>query len=203
MRQRATGGRRTAAGGTRGAEVHASNPSAPEAADLTVQHEQFILEYVANGGNATAAYAAVHPNCQRRSCATEGYRLLRKPEIAAALHRAQDARWRELKMNGAEALALISMRARVDVGMMFDDKGDRLPVSKWPLALRLCVKSVKPGPRGDTVTFYDGLRAAELLARAAGLLAAEGAPAFDHLAYLAGLERRHREREGARAETGR
>ncbi|WP_291986620.1 terminase small subunit [Luteitalea sp.] len=154
------------------------------------QHS-FILEYVANGGNATAAYAAVRPTCRRSTCATEGYKLLRKPEIAKAIKKAREEHWHRLKMEGTEALALISIRARADVGLMFDSRGNRLPICDWPVALRLCVKSIKAGPHGDTITFYDGLRAAELMARAAGKLGSEAAPGFDHLGYLAALQRRH------------
>lgn len=153
--------------------------------------QSFTLEYVANGGNATAAYAAVRPTCRRSTCATEGYKLLRKPEIAKAIKKAQEEHWQRLKMEGTEALALISMRARVDVGLMFDGNGNRLPICDWPAALRVCVKSIKAGPHGDTITFYDGLRAAELMARAAGKLGSEATPGFDHIAYLAALQRKH------------
>lgn len=152
--------------------------------------QSFVLEYVANGGNATAAYAAIRPACRRSTCATEGYKLLRKPEIVKAIKKAHEEHWHRLKMEGAEALALISMRARVDVGLMFDSHGNRLPIRDWPVALRVCVKSIKSGPHGDTITFYDGLRAAELMARASGKLGSEAAPGFDHVAYLAGIERR-------------
>jgi hypothetical protein len=87
-------------------------------------------------------------------------------------------------MDADEALALISMIARADIGDAFDQNGRQLPIHLWPDSLRIAVKSIKPGPFGDTITLHDALRAAELMAQAGGKLRNSVNVTFDHAKYL-------------------
>ena len=153
---------------------------------LPYRLRHFVLEYLSNGQNVTAAYDAAFPGCKRTTCASEGWKLLRKPEIAAVIQAEQTERCKRLKMDADEALALIAIRARADIGKLFDEQGELLPINQWPEDIRLCVKSIKPGPFEYTVTLHDSLRAAELMAQAAGALKhdVQVNHAFDLEAYL-------------------
>ncbi len=61
---------------------------------MTLSHieQMFIAEYIANGGNGTQAYIAVHPNAKPRSAAVSATRLLQKPALEDALQAHSDKR---------------------------------------------------------------------------------------------------------------
>jgi phage terminase small subunit len=54
---------------------------------ISNRHMAFVDEYMANGRNATAAYASVYPKAARRTCEVQGSDLLRKPEVAAEIEK--------------------------------------------------------------------------------------------------------------------
>jgi hypothetical protein len=140
---------------------------------LKPQIELFVLEYLKDF-NGTRAYKASHPNCRSdKAAATEAWRYLRKPEIAARIDAGEKAQHARLRMEGEEALARISQVARADITELFDDRGHLLPVSLWPQGLRRCVKSIKQTEFGLAVQLHDSLRAQELMAQAAGVLKME------------------------------
>lgn len=156
---------------------------------LSAVDELFALTYLTNGSNATAAYKAAHPKVNsENAAAVEGYRLLRKPKIAAFLETEREARFARLRMEGDEALALISEDARADIRQLFNEKDELKPAKDWPESIARSVRSVKPGPFGPTITLNDSLKARELMAIAAGKLrSGVVGELFDHVAYLAGL----------------
>ena len=121
----------------RGADV--GTDEGPAALPDRLRH--FVLEYLANGWNATAAYAAVFPGRKRTTCASEAWKLLRKPEIVAAIKAEQTELFKRLKMDGLEAMTLISLRARANIAAAYDQAGQLLPVHEWPADFQLCVKS--------------------------------------------------------------
>jgi hypothetical protein len=178
---------------TKGFHIRHATASAPSAAgrtrsaSLTPKQTLFVAEYLANGLNATRAYLASHPNCRSQSAAAvEGHRTLRIPKVQRAIAAAHAERFERLKMDGDEAMALLAVIARADLAEAVDaETGAMLPVHRWPLTLRLAVKSVK----GRSITLHDGLKACELIARAAGRLspAPSRVGIFDHAAYLSGL----------------
>lgn len=147
-----------------------------------------MLEYLNNGGNGTGAYLAIHPNVMPESAATLAWRLLRKVEVLKALNDARNERMKRLEMDGDEAIGLLSLAARADIGDAFDAEGKLLPITRWPESLRLAVRSIKPGPFGDAITLHDGLKARELMAIAQGRLKQQHLHKHEHslAAILAG-----------------
>lgn len=145
------------------------DPTPEVPAELKAEHKHFILEYLANGYNATAAYAQAYPNAKRSTAGVEGFRLLKDPRIKAVIEKEERARWRRRKMDGDEALALISDIARADIRDCFDEQGQLLPVAHWPKRIRLCVRSVTK----DRVVLYDAQRAREVMATHSGKLKPE------------------------------
>jgi len=166
-------------------------PPGPKAEALTPAQEAFTAAYIANGGNGTRAYLASHPDCTSYGAAgVEAHRALRNPKIRALIDAARVERWKRLEMEGDEAIALLSLRARANIADAFDDAGQLLPVHVWPEVLQLAVKSIRRGKDGDVITLHDGLKAAELMAIATGRLktALTVNHTFDHVAALAGSD---------------
>ena len=175
----------------------ASRPARP----LTRTQEVFCLEYLASGYNATAAYKKSHPRCTSSGAArVQAHRLLTNPNIQWFLSLEHESRRARLRMEADEALALISIVARADVRDIFDDDGKVLQIQLWPDSIRLAVKSIRSGPFGPAITFYDGLRARELMAIAAGRLTSPHQPKhqFDHARHLEDTSMEERTSQDAR-----
>jgi len=159
-----------------------SKPKPPPEPTL---EEAFALAYIASGENATKAYLALRPDVLRTTAAVEGCKLLRNPKVARAVADARAERYAALEMQADEAVALISLTARADIGDAYAEDGvTLLPVAQWPASLRLAVKGIKPGPFGDSITLHDGLRARELMAQIQGRLKNTLELKFDHAKYL-------------------
>ncbi len=93
---------------------------------------EFCLNYVANGFNASAAYRAAHPTASKHTARVEGCRTLIKPAVQEFLATQIGDRWKDLHMDGDEVLARVSMDARADPRLLFDEKGKPLPPADWP-----------------------------------------------------------------------
>lgn len=148
-------------------------PARPRDAEhLTALDREFLLYYLQNGGNATKAYQATHPKVKPRSAATEGWKLLRKPDIAAALLEERRQRWQRIRMDADEALALVAHKGRASIAELFDKKGELLPVHKWPKWMARCVKSYSGATKTSPakLTLHDGLKALELVLISEGKL---------------------------------
>lgn len=81
------------------------------------RHARFVDAYLANGENATQAYLAVNPGVANTTAATEGYKLLRIPDI----HRVVEERRAALRAR----FALTSERVIQELGRIayFDPRG--------------------------------------------------------------------------------
>ena len=159
---------------------------------LRPRERLFVEAYVLNGGNATGAYqTCMAPVIVKASSAASlGWRMLRTVKVRAAIDRRRAERFEALRMEGDEALALISIRARANLADAFDDRGRMLPFHQWPETLQLATRGLKRNKDGEVEPqLYDGLKAAELMAIATGKLKTS-APLlqFDHARYLAGID---------------
>jgi phage terminase small subunit len=164
--------------------------------ELTATQAEFILEYEANGRNATNAYLKTHPGCSsRQAAAVQGLRTLRNPKVAHALAALRKNRYKRLNMDADEAVMLTSMRARADFGLAFDEKGERLPLAQWPLELRVAIKGIKAD---GSITLVDPQQATRTILEMAGKLKQTvDVNHFDHVGYLA---QKQREKEATSAE---
>lgn len=64
---------------------HSSIANSPELDALSDRHRLFVLEYLKNGMNATAAYKSVYPKSNLESARREGSRLLTNVDISKAV----------------------------------------------------------------------------------------------------------------------
>lgn len=121
-------------------------PAPPEVDELlealTEGQKTFALEYLTNGFNATLAYFKGHPDAKANTCATEGWRYLRNPKVAAFLRTKQEAVWKHLQMGGEEALARVGQMIMFDARQLFDQDGKLLPVKDWPDEAGVLIESI-------------------------------------------------------------
>jgi Terminase small subunit len=142
--------------------------SAAKIDTLSASARAFVHVYDTNGNNGTKAYQEVHPGTKATTAATEAWKLLRNPEIAAMLTNLRRARWQRLAMDADEALALVSNDARADIRDLFGKGWTLLPPSKWPDNIARCVKGIRPGVAGTAVLLNDSLAARRLILELAG-----------------------------------
>jgi phage terminase small subunit len=146
----------------------------------------FAQAYLENGCNGARAYRETHPKANNQTCQVEACRLLREPKVRAFVDAGLAERRKRMAMEGDEAIALLSARARANLTHAYDGQGKLLPFELWPIELQLALKSHD----GDKVTLHDGLKAAELMARATGRLkdSVDLTHKFDHAKHLAGID---------------
>lgn len=170
------------------ARARAGRRTAQDPDALSAFTELFIMEYLSNGGNATAAYRSAHNGrVKDTTAASEASKLLRIPKVRARIDAGRQERYKRLAMQGDEAIALLSLRARADIGDLFDSKGKLLELHEMPETARLAIKSIRAD---GTVVLHDALKASELMAIATGRLknTLNLNHNFDHAKHLAGLD---------------
>lgn len=162
---------------------------------LKPQHKLFAMLYLANGGNATAAYREVFPSKTRgvRSTENAASRLLGSDGVKAFIAGKETKALQAIEATAEEAMAAITRTLRLDPRLMLDKQpgpnyGKPLPMIDWPDDVALVVKGVKAN--GDVV-FYDKQHAAELIAESHGKIKKklDITLAFDHVKYLADKSR--------------
>ena len=93
----------------------------------------------------------------------EGSRTLANPCIRAYLNQRLEDAWRLFQMGGEQALARIGMIASADIRDFYDESGTLLPMHLWPDYSALCVRSVKEGPYGTSITLESPLQALRII----------------------------------------
>ncbi len=138
-------------------------------AGLTEAQHVFALTYLANGFNATQAYLAAHPGVTHNTARTEGSRTLALPDVRAFLKPRLEELWRELQMDGEEALARVALDARADPRLLFDGDGNLLKPHEWPLEVVNSIESFElKGKDGIKVKLSNKLAARRLILEVTG-----------------------------------
>jgi phage terminase small subunit len=102
-------------------------------ADLTPKQQRFVDEYLID---LNATQAALRAGYSARTAEKIGSENLRKPEVKAAIDRAQSNRAEQTQINAAWVLTRLAAEATADVADLYDDDGNILPVKEWPLIWR-------------------------------------------------------------------
>lgn len=159
-------------------------------ASLKPQHKIFALTYLANGGNATAAYNEAFGPGKRKPSSTHvnASKLLSSAKVQAFIAAQGVKTLQAIEATAEEAMAAITRTLRLDPRLLLDEKGAPLPMNLWPDDVALVVKGVKAN--GDVI-FYDKMKAAELIAEAHGRIKKklDVSLTFDHVRYLADKSR--------------
>ncbi|HLN78428.1 MAG TPA: terminase small subunit [Nocardioidaceae bacterium] len=144
---------------------------------LTPRQASFVAAYLENRGNATQA--AIAAGYAPASAYVQGSRLLRHPDVAAALSLARESAADRIEATAERIVLELARIAFLDPGAMFDEAGELLPLHRMPADVRRAVASFDLEQRTDdlgrttttrkvrTTSKVDALR---LLAQIRGLL---------------------------------
>lgn len=159
-------------------------------ASMKPQHKVFALTYLANGGNATAAYNEAFGPGRRKATTTHvvASRLLSSAKVKAFIAERETKALVAIEATAEEAMAAITRTLRLDPRLLLDAAGKPKHMKDWPDDVALVVKKVKAD---GSVEFYDKMRAAELIAESHGRIKKklDITLAFDHVKYLADKSR--------------
>ncbi|WP_251877024.1 terminase small subunit [Achromobacter sp. Marseille-Q4954] len=96
---------------------------------LTDKQRRFVDEYLVD---LNATQAAIRAGYSRKTASSQGERLLRNVEIAAALAAAQHERSARVKIDADYVLARMVEIDQMDVLDIMTDRMELKPVSEWP-----------------------------------------------------------------------
>lgn len=105
--------------------------------------DKFCQWYLLLGENATQAYLKIRPRLQANSAATEGWRLLRNPDVKQRIRELRVELHDQLFVRREEVLQEIQSMAMFDPGSMFDEAGNLLPLSEMDPPTRKMVNEIK------------------------------------------------------------
>lgn len=106
---------------------HAAGPK------LTPKQERFVAEYLID---LNATQAATRAGYSEKTAASQGERLLRNVEIAAAVRAGQVARIERTRVDADWVLTRLADEAEADVADLYDENGHLRAVHDWPLIWR-------------------------------------------------------------------
>jgi phage terminase small subunit len=115
---------------------------------LTTVQTLFALTYIANGCNALRAYQAAHPNAAISTCGVEGHRTLHIPKVTAFIQEELNKKFVAAHMEADEVVARVSMDARADLTMLYDEEGKLLEPYQWSTEFRNSVESYERTENG-------------------------------------------------------
>ncbi|MCO1336076.1 terminase small subunit [Microbulbifer sp. OS29] len=105
--------------------------------NLTEKWQVFADSYLGDKNlNATKAYRLAYPNAAQRSAEVEAAKLLRKPEVANYIEKAQRARSERTQINADYVLSRLVEIDQMDVLDILNDDGSLKPISEWPKVWR-------------------------------------------------------------------
>jgi phage terminase small subunit len=148
---------------------------------LTPFTRAFAAEYLIDL-NATQAWKRVKPTCRSdKTAATEGYKLLRRPEVMTELQRLREAQIARADINATRVLEELRRIGLVDPIGFFHADGSMRALAEMTPEVRTAIASIEHAavnldPTDGKTTYgrklkmWDKLKALELLARHLGIL---------------------------------
>lgn len=97
--------------------------------ELTARQQRFVEEYLVD---AVGAHAAIRAGYSPRDAKKRAWRLLKKPEIAAAIETAKAERSERTRIDADWLLTRLAAEAEADLGDLYDENGDFKPIREWP-----------------------------------------------------------------------
>lgn len=99
------------------------------AGKLTRKQKRFVDEYLLD---LNASQAAIRTGYSKKTAGAIGFELLKKPEISEAIETAMANRSERTKIDADWLLSRLASEAEADVGDLYGDDGQLLPVKEWP-----------------------------------------------------------------------
>ena len=104
---------------------------------LTEKEERYCQAYVVSGNQKTAYRTAYDADAMNdNSVAVEACRLHASPNISLRIREIQFEAYQRNKASIDELVADLSLMARFDIGDLYDDNGNLLPIKEMPLTGR-------------------------------------------------------------------
>ncbi len=100
---------------------------------LTAKQAQFVQEYLVD---LNGTQAAIRAGYSERTANEQAARLMKNPDVAAAISAAKGERSAETKITAEWVLRRLADEADADLADLYDEQGALLPVNKWPLIWR-------------------------------------------------------------------
>lgn len=100
---------------------------------MTPKQEAFVREYLID---LNATQAAIRAGYSANRADAMGHENLRKPEIAAAVAAAQQARAEKTGVDAEWVLKRLHSEATADLADLYDDNGNLKSVHEWPMVWR-------------------------------------------------------------------
>ncbi len=100
---------------------------------MTPRQQRFVDEYLID---LNATQAAIRAEYSKKTAASQGERLLRNADVAAAIAEAKTERSEITKIDAAWVLTRLSEEAVADIADLYTDDGKLKPVAEWPLIWR-------------------------------------------------------------------
>lgn len=127
---------------------------------LTAKQQAFVIEYLVD---LNATQAAIRAGYAKKGAKDQAYQLMERPEIAAAIEAAMEARNKRTQIDADYVLNRLTEIDQMDLAAIHGDDGKLLPIRQWPLIWRQMVKEVDM--KSGKVKFHDKLKALELIGK--------------------------------------
>jgi len=109
---------------------------------LTPKQEKFAVEYVKNGGNASAAYKAAYPASRKwkeNAVNVAGSKMLARRKVSVRIEALRKAAEKRNEISIDRVLKEITAIAFVDPSEIWDDEGNMKPISEIPESARRAI----------------------------------------------------------------
>lgn len=100
---------------------------------LTAKQQRFVIEYLVD---LNATQAAIRAGYAAKGAKDQAYQLMQRPEIAAAIKEAMEARNQRTKVDADYVLNRLTEIDQMDLLDIMDDDMTIKPLSKWPKVWR-------------------------------------------------------------------
>lgn len=121
-------------------------------ASVRERNQRFLDAYLSNGENATEAYLVIKPHVSRRTAGAEGHKLLKLPEIQAAIEKRRAELRHDARLNTETVVQNFMRTAAFDARWVMDANGKPLPVHKLPdVAAGAVALDIKRNGKGKLV----------------------------------------------------
>lgn len=112
---------------------------------LKPEHRLFVVEYVANCGNAVEAYLKVYPKTKYNSARALSSKLLTNINVSEAIEIEAEKYWKEKDKNieKSKTYRLINYCGDVDIEDIFDDDYDIKPLSQISTASKKAIQNIR------------------------------------------------------------
>ena len=118
-------------------------------AAMRERNERFVNAYLSKGENATQAYLEIKPGVATNSAATEGYRLLKLPEIQRAIEQRRAEIRNRFALTAERVFQELGRVSYFDPRKLVDANGKPIPLHKLDDDTAAALSAIELEQRGE------------------------------------------------------